>query len=111
MGDQRCSCAQISRLDPKRGFLGCENARTGTPIVGLESIFLKGELIIDTLDLWKVEVRLGYQNGGFRDVGLIPVCVGWGTSCDQECTELPLGIQGTFRPRLPFARPNQRYSP
>jgi len=37
----------------------------------LEFIFLKDELVVDPLDLWKVEVRLGYQNGGFRDVRLV----------------------------------------
>ena len=47
------------------------NARTGTPVVRLEFVFLKDELVIDALDLGEVEVRLGYQNGGLRDVRLM----------------------------------------
>ena len=37
----------------------------------MEFVFLKDELVVDPLDLGKVEVRLGYQNGGFRDVRLM----------------------------------------
>ena len=52
-------------------FSGVLYTRTGTPVVRLEFVFLKDELIVDALDLREVEIRLGYQDRGFRDVRLI----------------------------------------
>jgi hypothetical protein len=49
-----------SRVDT----FGMRNTPTCAPVVRLESVFLKDKLIINSLDLWEVEVGLGYQNGG-----------------------------------------------
>jgi len=47
-------------VNPKRVSFEMRNARTGTPVVGLEFVFLKDELVIDALDLGEVEIRFSY---------------------------------------------------
>ena len=90
-------------------FSGVRDVRTGTPVVRLEFIFLKDELVVDPLDLRKVEVGFGYQNGGIRDVRLVQLVFEMATGGQEK--GLPLGIEETSHPKLPFARPSLRHNP
>ena len=90
-------------------FSGVRDARTGTPVVRLEFVFLKDELVVDPLNLRKVEVRFGYQNGGFRNVRLMQLVFEMMTSGHEK--GLPLGIEETSHPKLPFVHPSRRHSP
>lgn len=75
MGNQRCGFSRVESgcsLTIETGWLTC------APIVGLKLVFFEDKLIVDVLDIGKIEIGLRHEERGFGRIDLE-------RPCEQPC--------------------------